>query len=137
MNLCGSCLRLTTSKLTNGNCPTCAPATTRRPQTQASGWHRYPEEYRTNRDTLLAPGPPCFWQCGRPADTADHLIPRSLGGNHTLANLVPACGRCNTARRNRDANTFATSRGLDLNALLATERARREGRVESLEEQCC
>lgn len=50
-------------------------------------------DYDAIRRTLL--GLPCHW-CGRPADTADYLVPVSQGG--TLADLVPACHACNFAR---------------------------------------
>lgn len=37
--------------------------------------------------------------CGHAgASTADHLIPRSLGGDNSLANLRPAHVSCNSAR---------------------------------------
>lgn len=37
--------------------------------------------------------------CGLPgATTADHIVPRSLGGTNDLANLEPAHSGCNTAR---------------------------------------
>ena len=32
----------------------------------------------------------------------DHFIPRSKGGPHVLTNLVPACHRCNTSKRDHD-----------------------------------
>ena len=50
-------------------------------------------DYEHIRRSLL--GLPCHW-CGRPADTADYLVPVSMGG--TLADLVPACHSCNFAR---------------------------------------
>jgi 5-methylcytosine-specific restriction endonuclease McrA len=37
-------------------------------------------------------GQPCVY-CGRPADTADHLVPVALDGSD--GPLVPACRRCN------------------------------------------
>ncbi len=41
--------------------------------------------------------------CGRPgADTSDHLIPRSRGGDDSLGNLRPAHKSCNS-RRGADA----------------------------------
>ncbi|WP_369406295.1 HNH endonuclease [Nocardiopsis trehalosi] len=46
---------------------------------------------------MLAGDPPCHW-CGAPATTADHLVPRSLGGTNTLDNYVPSCSPCNSAR---------------------------------------
>ena len=37
--------------------------------------------------------------CGRPgADTSDHLIPRSRGGDNSLGNLRPAHKGCNSRR---------------------------------------
>lgn len=40
--------------------------------------------------------------CGQPgADTADHLLPRSHGGDDSLDNLRPAHHRCNSSRGNR------------------------------------
>ena len=34
--------------------------------------------------------------------TLEHIIPRSKGGTHEPANLVTACGRCNSSRQHRD-----------------------------------
>lgn len=39
------------------------------------------------------------WQCGRWANTVDHIVPDSAGGAHTLDNLRPACRQCNSARQ--------------------------------------
>jgi 5-methylcytosine-specific restriction endonuclease McrA len=40
--------------------------------------------------------------CGLPgATTADHVIPRSKGGAHSLDNLEPAHHACNSARGDR------------------------------------
>lgn len=56
------------------------------------------------RKTLETYGYTC-WLCGLPgADSADHVIPRSLGGAvYDLANLGPSHKRCNFARGNRPA----------------------------------
>ena len=51
--------------------------------------------YRRNRQTLLADNPPCY-RCGKPADTADHIIEVDRGGTHDMDNLRPACRRCNS-----------------------------------------
>lgn len=37
---------------------------------------------------------PCVY-CGGGAGTADHVMPRALGGGHRLGNLVPSCRKCN------------------------------------------
>lgn len=96
-HVCASCLQVV-STISRGMCPDCQRRNdrTRRPPAHI----RYPAEYQRNRATLLADEPPCHW-CGQPATTADHITPRSHGGGHDLGNLVPACGRCNTARGNR------------------------------------
>lgn len=45
--------------------------------------------------------------CGQPgADSADHLVPRSRGGDDSLANLRPAHRTCNAARQNRSVDAF-------------------------------
>ena len=118
--LCPYCLALTPG----GPCPPCArqhqathPRHRRAPT--PSGWARYPRAYRRNRAAILAPRPPCFWGCGRPATTVDHVQPRSRGGDHSLDNLVPCCASCNSARRDRDADRFASKLGRDLARLIA------------------
>ena len=39
--------------------------------------------------------------CGRRADSIDHVRPRSRGGAHTWDNVVAACRRCNTRKRDQ------------------------------------
>ena len=39
--------------------------------------------------------------CGRRADSIDHVRPRSRGGAHTWDNVVAACRRCNTHKRDQ------------------------------------
>jgi 5-methylcytosine-specific restriction endonuclease McrA len=36
--------------------------------------------------------------CGGPAKTADHVIPKALGGTDDMSNLVAACRRHNSAK---------------------------------------
>ena len=37
--------------------------------------------------------------CGRAAENVDHVIPRSRGGRHEWENVVAACHRCNSRKR--------------------------------------
>ena len=37
--------------------------------------------------------------CGARADSIDHIIPRSRGGEHIWENVVAACRRCNAEKR--------------------------------------
>ncbi|MBI2703748.1 MAG: HNH endonuclease [Actinobacteria bacterium] len=39
--------------------------------------------------------------CGRRAESIDHVVPRSRGGQHIWENVVAACRRCNTTKRDR------------------------------------
>jgi 5-methylcytosine-specific restriction endonuclease McrA len=39
--------------------------------------------------------------CGASAESIDHVVPRSRGGDHTWENVVAACRRCNTTKRDR------------------------------------
>ncbi len=39
--------------------------------------------------------------CGKRAENIDHVVPKSRGGEHCWDNVVAACRRCNTAKRNR------------------------------------
>ena len=39
--------------------------------------------------------------CGRHANTVDHVLPRSRGGENSWLNTVAACGRCNQRKRDR------------------------------------
>lgn len=39
--------------------------------------------------------------CGKPGDTVDHIIPRSLGGLTTYENCVTACTKCNHKKSNK------------------------------------
>jgi 5-methylcytosine-specific restriction endonuclease McrA len=44
------------------------------------------------------------WRCAYcrgPAETLDHVIPRSRGGRHVWENVVAACARCNHAKGDR------------------------------------
>jgi 5-methylcytosine-specific restriction endonuclease McrA len=39
--------------------------------------------------------------CGRQADSIDHVMPRSRGGEHIWENVAAACRPCNLAKRDR------------------------------------
>jgi 5-methylcytosine-specific restriction endonuclease McrA len=39
--------------------------------------------------------------CGERAESIDHIMPRSRGGEHAWENVVAACRRCNTRKMNR------------------------------------
>jgi 5-methylcytosine-specific restriction endonuclease McrA len=39
--------------------------------------------------------------CGDHADSIDHVMPRSRGGQHTWENVAAACRRCNMSKRDR------------------------------------
>ena len=37
--------------------------------------------------------------CGQRAESIDHVVPKSRGGKHIWENVVAACKRCNTTKR--------------------------------------
>ena len=46
----------------------------------------------------------CCAYCGCAEDLElEHVIPISKGGGHHLGNIVPACRKCNSSKRSRDA----------------------------------
>jgi 5-methylcytosine-specific restriction endonuclease McrA len=49
--------------------------------------------------------------CGQEANTVDHVIPISKGGTDEAANMVAACVRCNSGKRDRMTPTFFERRG--------------------------
>lgn len=59
-------------------------------------------EYRALRERILKPakarGALCTYCVSRLADTLDHVMPVSWGGQHTEDNLTLACRRCNSMR---------------------------------------
>lgn len=54
----------------------------------------------TRRTVLARDGHRCAY-CGGPADTVDHVHPRSRGGRHDWTNVVAACSRCNHRKADR------------------------------------
>ena len=54
----------------------------------------------SRRAVFLRDGGACQY-CGRRAESIDHVVPRSKGGPHAWENVVAACRRCNTTKRDR------------------------------------
>ncbi|WP_225755172.1 HNH endonuclease [Actinotalea sp. Marseille-Q4924] len=54
----------------------------------------------TRRTVLARDGQRCAY-CAGPADTVDHVHPRSRGGRHVWTNVVAACSRCNHRKADR------------------------------------
>ncbi len=54
----------------------------------------------SRRGVFLRDGGRCQY-CGDKAESIDHVIPRSRGGEHRWENVVAACRRCNTQKRDR------------------------------------
>lgn len=54
-----------------------------------------------NRRAIFArDGSRCQY-CAAPAESIDHVLPRSKGGEHIWENVVAACRPCNTRKRDR------------------------------------
>ncbi|MCR4338944.1 MAG: HNH endonuclease [Gemmatimonadaceae bacterium] len=71
-------------------------------QVGATGRHTHEEWLLVLRDL-----PMCFW-CGRrdAALTKDHLFPLSRGGTDDINNIVPACRRCNSRKREKTPREY-------------------------------
>jgi hypothetical protein len=54
---------------------------------------------------------PCFY-CGHLAEGYDHMVARSCGGLDVAENLVPACLRCNSRKRELSVEEFRLYIGL-------------------------
>jgi 5-methylcytosine-specific restriction endonuclease McrA len=54
----------------------------------------------TRRTVLQRDSHRCAY-CAAPADTVDHVHPRSRGGRHEWTNVVAACARCNHRKADR------------------------------------
>ncbi len=66
-------------------------------------------QYWKNRrlEVLQRDGYICTY-CGQDANSVDHVIPRSAGGDHSLANLVACCLKCNGKKGNMQQHAFLT-----------------------------
>ncbi|MBV6508763.1 MAG: hypothetical protein JJLCMIEE_01829 [Acidimicrobiales bacterium] len=54
-----------------------------------------------NRRTVFLRDRHTCQYCGSTAESIDHVVPRSRGGSHSWDNVVAACRRCNTRKRDR------------------------------------
>ena len=67
---------------------------TRQEQGYGADWQRVRLEVLERDDYT------CHY-CGTVADSVDHVLPKVRGGSDDEANLVAACIRCNSAKRDR------------------------------------
>ncbi len=68
------------------------------------------DQTRAAREAIVKRDGPNCWICGLPfafqeKPTLDHVIPKSKGGSHRIANLKLAHYSCNTKRGNAVTNT--------------------------------
>src|SRR3954447_17436727 len=54
-----------------------------------------------NRRAVFARDESRCQYCSAPAESIDHVVPRSRGGEHVWENVVAACRPCNTRKRDR------------------------------------
>lgn len=54
----------------------------------------------TRRGVFLRDEHTCQY-CGAKAENVDHVLPRSRGGDHAWGNVVAACRRCNSHKKDR------------------------------------
>ena len=64
----------------------------------------------------------CCFYCGRKTElTFDHVMPVSRGGRHSIGNVLPACGSCNSSKNNRTIMEWRVSRDRGVRFALASE----------------
>lgn len=86
------------------------------------GWVAVGSQWGGRRATRLTAlvlstyGNICHLCGGRGATTADHIVPRSHGGDDSIDNMRPAHGRCNSKRGNMSLDEWRSRYG-------ATQRA--------------
>ncbi len=61
----------------------------------------YRREVPLSRKAVFARDQGVCQYCGKPAESLDHVQPRSRGGAHTWENVVACCRRCNTTKGDR------------------------------------
>ncbi len=61
----------------------------------------HPRRRALNRRAVFLRDDHTCQYCGGVAESIDHVIPKSRGGEHTWENVVAACKRCNSAKRDR------------------------------------
>jgi 5-methylcytosine-specific restriction endonuclease McrA len=68
---------------------------------------RYHSAYyqRVRKEVLERDYYTCHY-CGQEANTVDHVIPISKGGTDEATNMVAACIKCNSGKRDRMTPTF-------------------------------
>ncbi len=54
----------------------------------------------SRRGVFIRDGHTCQY-CGRAAENVDHVVPRSRKGPHSWENVVAACRRCNSRKKDR------------------------------------
>lgn len=66
--------------------------------------HEIDREYLRIREHLWEmKGRVCMY-CGRPAEELHHIIPRHMGGDNRLQNIVPLCKECHSKAHSRRVN---------------------------------
>ncbi len=95
---CGTCQ----TPVPDGKCPRHPKAAHRyRPDRPSVVKSVYGPQWRTIRLVVLNKA---MWKCAycsAPANTADHVIPHSRGGQSIITNLEAACAACNNSKANR------------------------------------
>ena len=62
--------------------------------------------YKKLREKVLIRDSYTCHYCGQEANTVDHLIPISKGGTDEATNMVAACIKCNSGKRDRMTPRF-------------------------------
>lgn len=72
---------------------------------ESAGARGYGARWRKLRKMVLAAQPLCV-RCDRPAKHVDHIVPRSQGGDDSMANLQALCATCHNRKTAREDGGF-------------------------------
>lgn len=91
-------------------CPDCESGRTKRRKAEGkTGERGSTYAGRRRREHVLARDRHACRYCGAPASIEDHYVPKAAGGTDDEANLVAACGPCNSKKSDRDPDEFLSS----------------------------
>jgi 5-methylcytosine-specific restriction endonuclease McrA len=80
----------------------------RRSRMSANGGDGF-EKHHWN-ELLLRFEETCAYCVSAKANSIDHFVPLKMGGKHDYRNIVPACSRCNSTKRENEPRKWISSR---------------------------
>jgi 5-methylcytosine-specific restriction endonuclease McrA len=125
LDWCCACLQWKPQvEIYGGYCRPCANAEDRRRYAEDPAYrarrqqHAYsrkrgiqPIAYETQQALTAKFSGRCAY-CGNRANTWDHVMPVSKGGDSSFENVVPACASCNSSKKTQDVHKWIKRKGI-------------------------